>query len=96
MLKEKTPLPLNYNSSTAVTVYDSQGGAHDVTLCFVKTADNAWDVHYLTKDPANPNQLVDAGTQSLTFNTDGSLNNDNSGTPINFFLWVFYLFSQDL
>lgn len=48
-----------------------------MTLCFVKTADNAWDVHYLTKDPANPNQLVDAGTQSLTFNTDGSLRADS-------------------
>jgi len=29
-----------------------------------------------------PGSLVDEGTQSLVFNADGSLNTDNSGTPI--------------
>jgi flagellar hook protein FlgE len=76
--------PANYNFSNTVTVYDSQGGIHQVTLYFVKTADNAWDVHYTYQDPANPAALVDAGTQSLTFDTNGALVNDNSGTPISF------------
>lgn len=76
--------PANYNFSTTVTVYDSQGGSHQVTLYFVKTADNAWDVHYVHDDPANPGQLIDAGTQSLTFDTNGALIDDNSGTPISF------------
>ncbi|MFN3396846.1 MAG: flagellar hook protein FlgE [Thermodesulfovibrionales bacterium] len=76
--------PANYNFSTTVTVYDSQGGSHQVTLYFVKTADNTWDVHYVHDDPANPGQLIDAGTQSLTFDVNGALINDNSGTPISF------------
>lgn len=76
--------PANYNFSTTVTVYDSQGGSHQVTLYFVKTADNAWEVHYVHDDPANPGQLIDAGTQSLTFDTNGALIDDNSGTPISF------------
>lgn len=76
--------PANYNFSTTVTVYDSQGGSHQVTLYFVKTGDNAWDVHYVHDDPANPGQLIDAGTQSLTFDANGALIDDNSGTPISF------------
>lgn len=76
--------PANYNFSTTVTVYDSQGGSHQVTLYFVKTADNTWDVHYIHDDPANPGQLIDAGTQSLTFDANGALIDDNSGTPISF------------
>ncbi|MBI5635213.1 MAG: flagellar hook protein FlgE [Nitrospirae bacterium] len=76
--------PANFNKSTTVTVYDSQGGAHDVTAYFVKTADNAWDVHYVNVDPTDPTLLVDAGTQALTFGTDGSLTDDSSGTAISF------------
>ncbi len=75
--------PQNYNFSSSVTVYDSQGGAHQVTLYFVKTGANTWDVHYVYDDPLNPGQLLDAGTQTLLFNADGSLNNDNAA-PINF------------
>ncbi len=76
--------PANFNKSTTITIYDSQGGPHDVTAYFVKTADNAWDVHYVNVDPADPTLLVDAGTQALTFGTDGSLTDDGSTTAINF------------
>jgi flagellar hook protein FlgE len=75
--------PLNYNFSNTITVYDSQGGAHQVTLYFAKTADNTWDVHYVNPDPATPSVLVDAGTQALTFDTNGALIDDNSGSSIN-------------
>lgn len=37
--------PSSYNSSTAMTVYDSQGNAHTLTLYFRKTAGNTWDVY---------------------------------------------------
>jgi flagellar hook protein FlgE len=37
--------PATYNSSTAMTVYDSQGNAQTLTLYFRKTAANTWDVH---------------------------------------------------
>jgi flagellar hook protein FlgE len=76
--------PVNYNSSNSITVYDSQGGAHQVTQYFVKTGANAWAVHYVHDDPAAVGQLVDAGTQNLTFDVNGALVNDNSGAAINF------------
>lgn len=76
--------PANYNYSTSVLAYDSQGVQHDIKLYFVKTAGNSWDVHYVYDDPANPGQLLEAGMQRLTFNTDGTLNNDNSSTSISF------------
>ena len=87
--------PANYNFSNTTTVYDSQGGAHPVTMYFVKTAANAWDVHYAYADPAAPTQLLAAPVdnpaggaaldhQSLTFGTDGSLINDNSGMATHF------------
>ena len=76
--------PGNYNFSTTTTLYDSQGGNHQVTLYFAKTADNAWAVHYVHDDPANPGQLIDAGTQALTFDANGALVNDNGGTAISF------------
>jgi len=76
--------PANYNYSMNVIVYDSQGGQHNVTLYFVKTNANVWDVHYVYEDPSNPGQFIDAGTQVLSFNNDGTLNNDNSSTSISF------------
>lgn len=76
--------PQNYNNSTTLAAYDSQGGQHNVTLYFVKSAANIWDVHYVYEDPSNPGQLVDSGVQTLTFNTDGSLNSDSSSTAISF------------
>ncbi len=78
--------PANFNSSTTITVFDSQGGAHTVTLYFVKTGDNAWEVHYVHANPdlTSPNKLIDAGTQVLTFDTNGALIDDNDDTPIQF------------
>jgi flagellar hook protein FlgE len=76
--------PTNYSESTSVKVYDSLGGAHDVNLYFVKTGVGTWNVHYVHADPADATKLVDAGTQSLSFGTDGSLIDDASGTPIAF------------
>ena len=37
--------PASYNSSTAMTVYDSQGNSHTLTTYYVKTASNAWNVY---------------------------------------------------
>jgi flagellar hook protein FlgE len=76
--------PANFNFSHTVAVYDSQGGVHQVTVYFEKTADNAWTAHYVHQDTANPSLLVEAGAQSLTFDLNGALTNDTSGTAINF------------
>jgi flagellar hook protein FlgE len=56
----------SFNAATPVTVYDSQGGSHQATVYYVKTATNAWDAH-LYVDGNN------AGTQALTFDTSGNL-----------------------
>lgn len=76
--------PANYNFTSSFQVYDSQGGSHQITLYYVKTAANTWDVHNVYEDPAAPGTLLDAGTQTLTFNTDGSLIDDNSAVAVNF------------
>lgn len=76
--------PANFNYSTQLTIYDSQGDAHDITAYYVKTADNTWEVHYVYEDPANPGQYLDAGTQNITFGTDGELVDDSSATAISF------------
>lgn len=74
--------PINYNSSTTLAIYDSQGAQHNITLYFVKTADNNWDVHYVYDDPNNQGQLVDAGTQKLIFNSNGTLKDDSSSSMV--------------
>jgi flagellar hook protein FlgE len=78
--------PEGYNFSTTATVYDSQGGAHNVTCYYRKTADNTWAAHYVYDDIANPGELIEAtgSPQTLTFNQNGALINDNSGTIIQF------------
>lgn len=76
--------PLNYNSSTTISVYDSQGGAHQVTLYYSKTAANTWDVHDVYGDSANPGQLIEAtgSPQTLTFDTSGVLTSVSAGSPV--------------
>jgi len=75
--------PSTYNYSTTLTVYDSLGKAHAISVYFVKTADNTWDAHYVYVDGTGT--TVEASTtQTITFNSDGSLDDDNSGTAINF------------
>jgi flagellar hook protein FlgE len=61
----------SYNDATPVTVYDSQGGAHQGTVYYAKTATNTWDAHLFVDG-------TDAGTQALTFDTTGRL-----ATPAN-------------
>jgi flagellar hook protein FlgE len=70
--------PNSYNNASTFTVYDSQGGSHNATVYYVKTADNTW----------NANLYIDgqsAGTATMTFNTAGTLvspaNGNLSFTP---------------
>lgn len=64
--------PTTYNSSTAVTVYDSLGNPHVMTLYFRKTGANAWDV-YTGLDGAAP-----GGASALTFTSAGAVNTGGS------------------
>ena len=57
-----------------VTIYDSLGAAHQVTIGFLKTGTNQWRSEIYTTDPtdeANGNPQIAAG--EIEFNSDGSL-----------------------
>ncbi|MEW6719473.1 MAG: flagellar hook protein FlgE [Thermodesulfobacteriota bacterium] len=82
--------PANYNSSTTLTMYDSQGGPHQVTLYYAKTAANTWQAHYVYGDPANAGELIEANdgaatpaavVTTLAFDTAGNLTSATSTNP---------------
>ena len=62
----------SYNYSTSITIYDSLGQPHVVTVYFVKTADNEWDWH-VCDDSGQ-----EVGDGHLVFNTNGLLIPDSS------------------
>jgi flagellar hook protein FlgE len=71
--------PSTYNSSTSVTIYDSLGNDHILTMYFVKTAGGTWDVY----------QQLDGGTASaattLAFDSAGAI---TSGASSNLSLTI--------
>ncbi|MEX6725082.1 flagellar hook protein FlgE [Parapedomonas caeni] len=64
-----------------IQVFDAQGGAHTVTMSFLKSANaNEWNVE-VYGDPTDVNGgLISSGT--ITFNTDGSLNSTTLPDPV--------------
>ncbi|MBF0518342.1 MAG: flagellar hook protein FlgE [Nitrospirae bacterium] len=58
--------PANYNYSTSTTIYDSQGGSHDVTAYYTKTANNKWQVHYAYQQSTSSSTLTLATSQTLS------------------------------
>jgi flagellar hook protein FlgE len=75
--------PKNYNYSSTTTVYDSQGGAHEVTAYYSKTSANTWGVHYAFSSGTDAVLNMSSETQTLNFNTNGQLVSDNQ-TNVNF------------
>lgn len=74
--------------SRNVQVYDSLGRPQPVTMAFLKTAANTWQVELVAADPtsvdalAHPDGLLATGT--VTFNGDGSLaTNTLDGATVN-------------
>lgn len=69
--------------SRSVQIYDAQGGAHDVTLGFLKTGANIWVAEiYATpaSDVTTPGGLLASGT--VVFNPDGSLDRTGSSPAL--------------
>ncbi len=60
----------SYNKKGSVTVFDSQGNAHDMSVYFVKTGDNNWQVY--AQDSSDPNSIAKTAT-TLVFNANGVL-----------------------
>jgi flagellar hook protein FlgE len=70
--------PTTYNSSTAMTVYDSQGNSHTLSLYFRTTASNTWSV-YGAADGSMLNSSNPIGT--LSFNSSGTMSADVTMNP---------------
>jgi len=72
--------------STPVTVVDSLGASHTLTITFTKTGSNAWGYEVFVPGadvtggtPGTPTSL---GTGSLTFDANGQLTSPAPGAPI--------------
>ncbi|CAH1195686.1 flagellar hook protein FlgE [Candidatus Nitrotoga sp. BS] len=70
----------SYNSSTALTVFDSLGNSHIATQYFVKNATvNTWDIHMTVDDlgldgaAATATNTLLGTSPTLTFNSTGAL-----------------------
>lgn len=69
--------------SRSVDIYDAQGGAHRVTLGFLKTGANQWVGEIYAKpasDVTAPGGLLASG--NISFNPDGSLDRTNSSPAL--------------
>ncbi len=67
-----------YNKKGSVTVYDSQGNAHDMNVYFVKSATaNTWDVY--TQDSSVAGSPVEKQT-SMVFDANGNLQSGGSAS----------------
>ena len=71
--------PNSYNSSTSVSIYDSQGVSHSLTVYFIKNAAaNSWSTAY-SVDGTNPSNVT-AAASNLQFTDTGQL--DPATAPI--------------
>jgi len=93
-------LSANFNASAAtgaasdwsapMTVYDSLGNTHVLTINFQKTASNTWSytatvpgADVTAGTPGTP-YAIPSGSGSLTFDSNGQLTSPAAGTPIAF------------
>jgi flagellar hook protein FlgE len=71
------------NFSSTVTVYDSLGNAHDVTVYFTKNASNSWEWHAMVDGGELTGGTAGTPTEgasgTLTFTTDGELDTETMG-----------------
>ena len=75
-----TPDPLTDNVSTALSVYDTLGNAHTLTMYFRKAATAGdWEVYANVDGTTNQNSGATGPLGTLNFNTSGQL---NSGNPV--------------
>jgi flagellar hook protein FlgE len=75
--------PTSFDFQTSVTVYDSLGAGHSVNVYFQKGADNSWSYSAQAEGSEIDGTagLVEVGSGTLEFTTDGYLNAE-TGAPI--------------
>lgn len=65
------------DAGSAVAVYDSLGASHDLQVYFKKISDGSWEYHVVADgadvDPPQPGTNVEVGNGSLSFTSDGAL-----------------------
>jgi flagellar hook protein FlgE len=70
------------NFSNNLTVYDSLGQGHEVTVYYAKTASNSWDWHALVDGGeltgGTPGVATEGASGTLTFTTNGALDTETS------------------
>lgn len=76
--------PATYHHATSMSVYDSLGNEHTLSLYFVKTAANTWSVH-----AANDGTRVGtSAVGTLAFDSSGNINTTTTTLPFNLSLPV--------
>lgn len=61
-----------------LSVFDSLGNAHSITLKFTKTGSNQWNWNVTVPSPA----ILEQNSGTISFNTDGSINSISPNPPI--------------
>jgi len=100
MATQNVTLSANFDASAAtgaasdwsapISVYDSLGNAHVLTINFEKTGANTWSYTAtvpgadVTAGTAGTPYAIPNGTGTLTFNSSGQLTGPAAGTPITF------------
>src|SRR6056297_2923371 len=56
-----------------MTLFDSLGSAHSATVTFTKTSNNNFDCSITTADPDNEGETITSDFGTISFNSDGSL-----------------------
>lgn len=77
--------PTTYTSATSMTVYDSLGNPHAMSIYFVKTAANTWEVFGANDGTAVDGDAVTAGLQALGqigFTSGGQINAGTTDFPL--------------
>lgn len=76
-------VPDSYNESAGLTVYDSLGNAHDITLYFRKTGPQAWEWHAGVDGGEVAGGVAGTpfigATGTLTYTTEGGLDTETPG-----------------
>ncbi|KMY49454.1 flagellar hook protein FlgE [Peribacillus loiseleuriae] len=68
--------------SQQMKVIDAVGESHTIDVHYIKTADNEWDVYIGGESPFDPDGSLNSSVTpagSITFNSDGTINNPPTG-----------------
>ena len=71
-----------FSHTTSRIVYDSLGGAHNLTTTFTHVNENTWD--WEVSLPEEPNITLTNTTGRITFSSDGLITSGNPAAPVTF------------